>query len=121
VQYRSGQVEGLFAGQRAGVALHFTISDMATHPWLTLIALSAAAGCLAALAVRGRPALALAAVVPWLGVLGWLLYLEYGRPYQGGGASLWPIAPLFGGTVAACTGVVAAALIRWLTGAAFRR
>jgi len=36
-----------------------------------------------------------------------LLYQEYFAPHQGGGASMWPIAQLFGGTLAASLGVAA--------------
>ena len=52
-------------------------------------------------------AIYLAGALPWFGLLAALLYTEYFRPYQGGGASMWPIAQLFGGFVAAGTGVLA--------------
>jgi hypothetical protein len=83
--------------------------------WISLILLSAGAGALSGLAMRGRKAVVLGAVIPWLGLLAWLLYCEYFVPYQGGGASMWPIAQLFGGTAAALTGAgfsVAVRLIR---------
>jgi hypothetical protein len=48
----------------------------------------------------------LAGAIPWSGLLACLLFSEYCLPYRGGGASMWPIAQLFGGTIAAGTGVV---------------
>jgi hypothetical protein len=72
--------------------------------WLILIVGSAAVGLLCAWRLSGRFGLICAGAVPWLGVLGWLLYLDYFVPYQGGGASMWPIALLFAGTVAVVVG-----------------
>ena len=66
------------------------------------------------LAIRGRKAVLIGAVIPWLGLLAWLLYHEFLVPYQGGGASMWPIAQLFGGTVAALVGACAAAAVRFI-------
>ena len=62
-----------------------------------------------------KTGLLLSAVIPWLGLLGVLLFQEYVFPYKGGGASMWPIAMLFGGTVAALTGMVSF----WVTKAVF--
>ncbi|MET0552628.1 MAG: hypothetical protein ABW221_06295 [Vicinamibacteria bacterium] len=80
------------------------------NPWTGLIGLSAIAGLMSATFVRGPGAIAVGGVVPWFGLLGWLLYNEYLVPYQGGGASMWPIAQLFGGTIAAVVGGLVAAL-----------
>lgn len=55
--------------------------------------------------MKGRLGIVLSGAIPWLGLLAGLLYQEYFVPYQGGGASMWPIAQLFGGTVAAVTGI----------------
>lgn len=43
-------------------------------------------------------------IIPWFTLLAFILYSEYFTPYQGGGASMWPIALLVGGTVAAVIG-----------------
>ena len=75
--------------------------------WLTIIVPSLLTGLLLALFFRGRIGLILSGLLPWLGLLVMLLYQEYFVPYQGGGASMWPIAQLFGGTVAAAIGVMA--------------
>jgi len=77
-----------------------------------IIVLSAAAGAVSAWVLAGRVALVASAAVPWLGVLGWLLYLEYFVPYSGGGASMWPVALLFAGTVAAVGGIATCAWLR---------
>ncbi len=62
--------------------------------------------------VNGRKAILLGAALPWLGVLAWLLYNEYFVPYQGGGASMWPIALIFAGSIAAAVGASAAGVTR---------
>lgn len=82
--------------------------------WLILIALSAIAGLGCAWAFGGRLGLIASGAVPWLGMLTWLLYNEYFVPYQGGGASMWPIAQLFGGTVAAVVGMTSYVFVRRL-------
>jgi hypothetical protein len=74
------------------------------NPWIPIIGLSVLAGIISALLVNGWKAILLGGVLPWLGVLGWLLYNEYFVPYQGGGASMWPIALLFAGSIAAGVG-----------------
>jgi hypothetical protein len=59
-----------------------------------------------------RPiAIVIAAAAAWLGFLVWVLYNEYFVPYQGGGASMWPIAQLFGGTFAAIVAAGTAAVV----------
>ena len=80
--------------------------------WSTLIALSALAGVVCGWTLAGRRAVAWGGAVPWLGVLAWLLYNEYFVPYPGGGASMWPIAQLVAGSVAAAVGLLAATLAR---------
>ncbi|RJG03456.1 hypothetical protein D3878_19185 [Noviherbaspirillum sedimenti] len=74
--------------------------------WFALIVLSAMAGVACAGILRGRIGLVCSGAVPWVGLLGWLLYNEYFVPYRGGGASMWPVAQLFAGSVAALVGVV---------------
>jgi putative exporter of polyketide antibiotics len=74
--------------------------------WLTIIISSLIVGVVCAWRLTGRWGLICSGTVPWLGVLTWLLYLEQ-QPYRGGGASMWLIAQVFAGTVAAVVGVAA--------------
>ncbi|HEX8251788.1 MAG TPA: hypothetical protein VF846_01475 [Thermoanaerobaculia bacterium] len=76
--------------------------------WLGLIGGSAALGAIAGATLTGWRARVAGAAVPWLTFLAYLLYCEYFLPYTGGGASMWPIAQLFGGTTAAAAGFMAA-------------
>jgi hypothetical protein len=82
--------------------------------WLTLIVASALVGLASAYLWSGRVGLVIAGAVPWLGMLVWLLYNEYFVPYAGGGASMWPIAQLFAGTVAAAIGIASYVAVRRL-------
>ena len=77
--------------------------------------LSAAIGVAVARRVRSAMAIVLAGGAAWLGFLAWLLICEYVLPYQGGGASMWPIAQIFGGTFAALVAGCAAGLTVALT------
>lgn len=63
---------------------------------------------------RGPKAVLMGAAIPWLGLLAVLLFIECFVPYQGGGASMWPVAQCFGGTVAALTGACSAAFVRFI-------
>jgi hypothetical protein len=85
--------------------------------WITIIVLSALAGFLCSAFLRGTIAWVTSALLPWFGVLAWLLYHEYFVPYQGGGASMWPIAQLFAGTAAAGVGLAAHAIVKAVLGA----
>lgn len=76
------------------------------HSWIILITLSSLTGLFVAKYMRHKLSIFVAGAVPWLGLLGLLLYSEYFVPYQGGGASMWPVAQLFGGTAAAGIGVL---------------
>lgn len=78
--------------------------------WPTLIMLSAIAGSICGLVFRKYRSIICGAAIPWLGVLAWLLYNEYFLPYQGGGASMWPVAQLVAGSVAAVVGGLAAVI-----------
>jgi VanZ family protein len=70
--------------------------------WFAIVGGSLAVGLVAARLLKGwRAAAWIAGAVAWLLMLAWLLVEEYVLPYRGGGASMWPIAQLFGGTVAA--------------------
>ena len=82
------------------------------NPWVPLLALSGVAGVLAAILFKGGKAILIGSAIPWFGLLAWLLYNEYFVPFQGGGASMWPVAQLFGGSIAAAVGAGAALLTR---------
>ena len=85
------------------------------HIWLILIGGSALIGFLTAILLKKNWAIYVAAAVPWFTLLGALIYTEYFTPYKGGGASMWPIAQLFGGTVAALVGIASYKLTKYLT------
>jgi hypothetical protein len=77
--------------------------------WLGLIGVSAAIGAACGLMLRGKRAILLGALLPWLTLLAVLLAFEYLGPHEpGGGASMWPVAQLVAGTVAAVVGLLAA-------------
>jgi hypothetical protein len=84
------------------------------NPWIPIVLLSALVGAAFGFLVHGRKAIWLGAGVPWSGVLAWILYEEYFVPYQGGGASMWPVAVGFAGSAAACVGGTAAVVVRAL-------
>ena len=84
-----------------------------TH-WMTIIVLSALTGAACAWIVNRLVARLLAAAIPWFGMLAWLLYHEYFVPYSGGGASMWPVALLIAGTVAAAIGIFTCILVQRL-------
>ncbi|MBC3910221.1 MULTISPECIES: hypothetical protein [Undibacterium] len=81
--------------------------------WLIIISASALMGFAVARFYRGNFPAVLAAFLPWTSLLAWLLFSEYVLPVQSGGASMWPVAQLFGGSVAALTG--------WTTFRIFRK
>jgi hypothetical protein len=76
-----------------------------------LISLAALTGGICGWIFQGYRSVILGGAIPWFGLLVWLLYNEYFVPYQGGGASMWPIAQLFAGSVMAVVGVVAAVAV----------
>jgi hypothetical protein len=84
------------------------------HSWLILILYSAIVGLLLAKYTDNKLSVVLAGLVPWLSLLAYILYYEYFVPYQGGGASMWQIAQLFGGTVAALVGLVVFGIVRYM-------
>jgi hypothetical protein len=79
---------------------------------LSVMVPSALFGAACAWLSEGRFARVLSGAVPWLSVLAWLIYNKYLLLYQGGGASMWPIALLTAGTIAAATGVTMFELFR---------
>ena len=84
------------------------------HIWLILIGGSTLAGYLAAIVIRKSWAIYIAGALPWFALLGALIYTEYFTSYEGGGASMWLIAQLFGGTIAAAAGVASYKLTRYI-------
>lgn len=74
--------------------------------WILLIGISSGIGFAFGRLVKGTKGKVLSALVPWLLLFGALLVTEYVVPYSGGGASMWPIAQLVGGTVAAAIGLI---------------
>ena len=80
--------------------------------WLSIVGGSIVVGLVIARLLKNRFAPVAAALVAWLLLLGYLLFNEYVLPYRGGGASMWPIAQLFGGTVAAVVAAVTCVIAR---------
>jgi hypothetical protein len=68
--------------------------------WIVIAGVSATVGLVSAVLLKGRYATPIAAAVAWFSMLAYWLN-EYVLPYRGGGASMWPIAQLFTGTVTA--------------------
>ena len=84
------------------------------HIWLILIGGSTLIGFLTATLLKKSWAVYVAGALPWFALLAALLYTEYFTTYEGGGASMWLIAQLFGGTVAAAVGVISHKLTTFL-------
>jgi VanZ family protein len=79
--------------------------------WFAIVGGSLAVGLTAARLLNGRRAATwIAGAVAWLLMLAYLLVNEYVLPYRGGGASMWPIAQLFGGSVAAVVAALSCSL-----------
>jgi hypothetical protein len=82
--------------------------------------LSAVAGIACGLLIsRTRPGFVLASCIPAFAILATLLYHEYAAPYEGGGASIWPIAFVFVGVPAIACGLVGCGfghVLRWAKG-----
>ena len=79
--------------------------------WFAIVGGSIAVGLVAARLLAGRRAAGwVAGVTAWLLMLAYLLVNEYVLPYRGGGASMWPIAQLFGGTIAAVVAALSCSL-----------
>ncbi|WP_303609551.1 hypothetical protein [Gilvimarinus sp. 2_MG-2023] len=79
-----------------------------------LIVPSLLTGAICALISRGFISAILAGALPWLGLLAALIYSVYFTPYEGGGASLWLVAQVVGGTVAAACGFAGFSLVKQL-------
>ena len=80
--------------------------------WPAILLGSVVIGVVCGLLIRGKLALLAGAALPWLILLGVMLYHEYFMPYDGGGASMWPVAQLVAGTPAAILGLVSAWIAR---------
>lgn len=80
--------------------------------WLIIICLSAFSGALCAVVFTGKRSMVCAAAFPWLGLLAWLLYGAYFAPSTEGGASMWLVAQLFAGSIAAAIGVLTCVVIQ---------
>ena len=79
--------------------------------WFAIVGGSLAVGLVVARLLNGwRAAAWIAGAVAWLLMLACLLVNEYVLPYRGGGASMWPIAQLFGGTIAAAVAALSCSL-----------
>lgn len=102
------RVPGSIGGCRA---LSF---NFRTHveTWFVLLGGSALVGGLTAWNLRGASSWLVAFLLPPALFLAWLLATEYLLPYRGGGASMWPVALVVGGTAAALTSCCALALVR---------
>ncbi|WP_321323095.1 hypothetical protein [Thiomicrorhabdus sp.] len=74
--------------------------------WLMIITPSIITGIILAYFVKGRLGLILSALVPWIGLLIALLCEHYFFACRVDGIVMWPIAQLFGGTIAAIAGIV---------------
>jgi len=78
------------------------------NPWIPMMILPILVGAVSAYALRDRTAIIVASAVPWLGLLAVLLWFEFVQPPTRGGASMWPIAQLIGGTIVALVGGLSA-------------
>ena len=96
------------------VRVHEVILINTMHVWIVLIVGSTLIGFLTAALLKKSWAIYVAGAVPWFTLLLALLYTEYFTPYEGGGASMWPIAQLIGGTVAAIVGIASYKLTKHL-------
>jgi hypothetical protein len=82
------------------------------NTWLSILIPSLITGIICGYFIRHRFGIVAAGAIPWFGLLAVLLYNEYFVPYKGGGASMWPIAQLFAGTIMAAVGITAFKLTR---------
>jgi hypothetical protein len=78
--------------------------------WFAIVGGAIVVGNVVARLSSGGRAAWIAGAVAWLLMLACLLFNEYVLPYRGGGASMWPIAQLFGGTVAAAVAALSCSL-----------
>jgi hypothetical protein len=84
------------------------------NPWPAILLWSAVSGTVSGLLLRRWLAVVVAGAVAWLGVAAWVLYEEYGVTRvidYSKGPSMWPIALVLAGTVAAVVGASTAAAV----------
>lgn len=74
------------------------------NPWIPLVLLPIVVGVVASYVLPRTTAVITGAAIPWLAFLAILLWFEFVQPPATGGASMWPIALLIGGTVVAFVG-----------------
>ena len=83
------------------------------EPWGYIIIPSGLVGAFSGCLFRDNKSYFVAGALPWFGLLALLLYDIYwrhsGHPQA---ASMWPIAQIWGGTLASVTGVVACAFVK---------
>ena len=73
--------------------------------WIILITASLIFGVICGIKIKNLfVGVLISGIVPITVFSAVIIYEEYFMPYQGGGASMWPIAILFGGTAAAFIG-----------------
>jgi hypothetical protein len=77
------------------------------NQWLVLVLLSAITGVFSGLLIRGSTAVLVGAVLPFLGLVAWVVYAECFVK----SSALWVLSIFFGGPVAASVGFAAAAII----------
>ena len=74
--------------------------------WIVLIGISAFIGWLCSKWIKAPWGIYCAAIIPWLCLLLVLIYSEYYIANEPIDSSMWIIAQIFGGTVAAAVGAV---------------
>ena len=83
------------------------------EPWGYIMIPSALVGALSGYFLKGKKSYFVAGALPWFGLLAVLMYDIYWRNYGNWQAgSMWPIAQMVGGTLAAVTGVAACAFVK---------
>lgn len=80
--------------------------------WLAILGGASLVGGLSGWYLRGGFSWAVALLLPPSLFLSWLLVEEYLMPYRGGGASMWPIAFVVGGTAAVLASCFSLLLLR---------
>lgn len=87
------------------------------NPWPAILILSALVGGASGRLIRGTGGVIVGGAAAWLGTAAWVLYMEFlsGQiPQPGRGPSMWPIALIVAGTVAAIVGAGSALFVHRL-------
>jgi hypothetical protein len=77
------------------------------NQWLVLVLLSAITGVFSGLLIRGSTAVLVGALLPFLGLVAWVVYAEYFVK----SSALWILSIFFGGPLAAFVGFATASII----------